>query len=160
MQSASVMIVKNWTVHYEMFSFFFFFSLLGLYQCLHQRLHCPSRPLKLIFQQLDKETMLAWVRGKRICNFVVDKKSFLDQDLWILESFVGGLWFRVVRNIRAAGNETRRYRGSEQTIEVDKERRREIIHSELAYVLNIAKYFLFLISRISKKDQRYLSIEH
>jgi len=76
------------------------------------------------------------------------------------ESFVGGLWFRVVRNIRAAGNETRRYRSSEQTIEVDKERRREIIHSELAYVLNIAKYFLFLISRISKKDQRYLSIEH
>ncbi|EZA53641.1 vacuolar fusion protein MON1 homolog A [Ooceraea biroi] len=35
--------------------------LLGLYQCLHQRLHSPSRPLKLIFQQLDKETMLAWV---------------------------------------------------------------------------------------------------
>ncbi|XP_015591269.1 protein SAND [Cephus cinctus] len=35
--------------------------LLGLYQCLHHRLHAPSRPLKLIFQQLDKETMLAWV---------------------------------------------------------------------------------------------------
>ncbi|XP_020293274.1 vacuolar fusion protein MON1 homolog A [Pseudomyrmex gracilis] len=35
--------------------------LLGLYQCLHHRLHSPSRPLKLIFQQLDKETMLAWV---------------------------------------------------------------------------------------------------
>ncbi|XP_015524976.1 vacuolar fusion protein MON1 homolog A [Neodiprion lecontei] len=35
--------------------------LLGLYQCLHHRLHAPNRPLKLIFQQLDKETMLAWV---------------------------------------------------------------------------------------------------
>lgn len=35
--------------------------LLGQYQCLHHRLHSPSRPLKLIFQQLDKETMLAWV---------------------------------------------------------------------------------------------------
>ncbi|XP_043277441.1 vacuolar fusion protein MON1 homolog A [Venturia canescens] len=35
--------------------------LLGLYQCLHHRLHAPSRPLKLIFQQLDRETMLAWV---------------------------------------------------------------------------------------------------
>ncbi|CAD6241678.1 GSCOCG00009337001-RA-CDS [Cotesia congregata] len=35
--------------------------LLGLYQCLHHRLHSPTRPLKLIFQQLEKETMLAWV---------------------------------------------------------------------------------------------------
>lgn len=35
--------------------------LLGLYQCLHHRLHAPNLPLKLIFQQLDKETMLAWV---------------------------------------------------------------------------------------------------
>ncbi|XP_058803060.1 vacuolar fusion protein MON1 homolog A [Phymastichus coffea] len=35
--------------------------LLGCYQCLHHRLHSPSRPLKLIFQQLDQETMLAWV---------------------------------------------------------------------------------------------------
>ncbi|XP_033228132.1 vacuolar fusion protein MON1 homolog A [Belonocnema kinseyi] len=35
--------------------------LLGSYQCLHHRLHTTSRPLKLIFQQLDKETMLAWV---------------------------------------------------------------------------------------------------
>lgn len=35
--------------------------LLGQYQCLHHRLHSLSRPLKLIFQQLDKETMLAWV---------------------------------------------------------------------------------------------------
>ncbi|XP_014218485.1 vacuolar fusion protein MON1 homolog A [Copidosoma floridanum] len=35
--------------------------LLGCYQCLHHRLHSPSRPLKLIFQQLEKETMLAWV---------------------------------------------------------------------------------------------------
>ncbi|KAK9294492.1 hypothetical protein QLX08_010939 [Tetragonisca angustula] len=35
--------------------------LLGLYQCLHHRLHSPNRPLKLIFQQLEKETMLAWV---------------------------------------------------------------------------------------------------
>lgn len=40
---------------------FFFCRLLGLYQCLHHRLHSPNRPLKLIFQQLDKETMLAWV---------------------------------------------------------------------------------------------------
>ncbi|XP_051165518.1 vacuolar fusion protein MON1 homolog A [Leptopilina boulardi] len=35
--------------------------LLGSYQCLHHRLHTSSRPLKLIFQQFDKETMLAWV---------------------------------------------------------------------------------------------------
>ncbi|XP_066592331.1 vacuolar fusion protein MON1 homolog [Prorops nasuta] len=35
--------------------------LLGLYQGLHHKLHNTSRPLKLIFQQLEKETMLAWV---------------------------------------------------------------------------------------------------
>nr|CAD7567396.1 unnamed protein product [Timema californicum] len=35
--------------------------LLGLYQALHHRLHAASRPLKLLHQQLDKETLLAWV---------------------------------------------------------------------------------------------------
>ncbi|XP_012276007.1 vacuolar fusion protein MON1 homolog A [Orussus abietinus] len=35
--------------------------LLGLYQCLHHKLHAPSRPLKLIFQQLEKETMFTWL---------------------------------------------------------------------------------------------------
>ncbi|CAB0031964.1 unnamed protein product [Trichogramma brassicae] len=35
--------------------------LIGCYQCLHHRLHVPNRPLKLLFQQTDKETMLAWV---------------------------------------------------------------------------------------------------
>ncbi|PSN48504.1 Vacuolar fusion protein MON1 A [Blattella germanica] len=35
--------------------------LLGLYQALHHRLHAASRPLKLLHQQLDKETMLGWV---------------------------------------------------------------------------------------------------
>jgi hypothetical protein len=36
--------------------------LLGLYQTLHHRLHAASRPLKLLHQQLEKETMLGWVR--------------------------------------------------------------------------------------------------
>ncbi|KDR23174.1 protein SAND isoform X1 [Zootermopsis nevadensis] len=35
--------------------------LLGLYQALHHRLHAASRPLKLLHQQLEKETMLGWV---------------------------------------------------------------------------------------------------
>ncbi|PNF25223.1 Vacuolar fusion protein MON1-like protein A [Cryptotermes secundus] len=35
--------------------------LLGLYQALHHHLHAASRPLKLLHQQLDKETMLGWV---------------------------------------------------------------------------------------------------
>ncbi|XP_067002562.1 vacuolar fusion protein MON1 homolog [Anabrus simplex] len=35
--------------------------LLGLYRALHHRLHAASRPLKLLHQQLDKETMLGWV---------------------------------------------------------------------------------------------------
>ncbi|XP_049963709.1 vacuolar fusion protein MON1 homolog A [Schistocerca serialis cubense] len=35
--------------------------LLGLYQALHQRLHSASRPLKLLHQQLERETMLGWV---------------------------------------------------------------------------------------------------
>ncbi|GFG32545.1 hypothetical protein Cfor_09047 [Coptotermes formosanus] len=35
--------------------------LLGLYQALHHRLHAASRPLKLLHQQLDKETLLGWI---------------------------------------------------------------------------------------------------
>lgn len=35
--------------------------LLGLYQCLHHRIHSSNRPLKFLFQQLDKETIIAWV---------------------------------------------------------------------------------------------------
>ncbi|KAK0157325.1 hypothetical protein PV328_011082 [Microctonus aethiopoides] len=35
--------------------------LLGQYQCLHHQLHAVNRPLKLIFQQMHNETMLAWV---------------------------------------------------------------------------------------------------
>ncbi|XP_063238833.1 vacuolar fusion protein MON1 homolog A isoform X2 [Bacillus rossius redtenbacheri] len=35
--------------------------LLELYRALHHRLHAPSRPLKLLHQQLHSETMLAWV---------------------------------------------------------------------------------------------------
>jgi hypothetical protein len=35
--------------------------LLALYQTLHHRLHAASRPLKLLHQQLDKETMLGWI---------------------------------------------------------------------------------------------------
>lgn len=40
--------------------------LLGLYQALHHHLHAASRPLKLLHQQLDKETMLGWVR--KLCH--------------------------------------------------------------------------------------------
>jgi hypothetical protein len=35
--------------------------LLALYQTLHYRLHAASRPLKLLHQQQEKETMLGWV---------------------------------------------------------------------------------------------------
>lgn len=35
--------------------------LLGLYQALHHRLHAASRPLKLLHQQLEKETLLGWI---------------------------------------------------------------------------------------------------
>lgn len=59
-------------------------------------------------------------------------------------NFLGGFWFRIICNIRASGDEAGRYRDSEQVIKVDKKGRREIIHSELAYILNIATYFVFM----------------
>ncbi|KAI4466580.1 sand protein-related [Holotrichia oblita] len=34
--------------------------LLDVYKSAHQMLHCPSRPLKLIFQRTPKEAILAW----------------------------------------------------------------------------------------------------
>jgi len=65
---------------------YIFFRLLGLYQCLHHRLHSPSRPLKLIFQQLDKETMLAWV-SKNLYDreiFSLIKKKIISRWLLVL----------------------------------------------------------------------------
>jgi hypothetical protein len=52
--------------------------LLGLYQALHHRLHAASRPLKLLHQQLDKETMLGWVSSTVI--FVPKLFSFMSWD--------------------------------------------------------------------------------
>jgi hypothetical protein len=45
--------------------------LLGLYQALHHHLHAASRPLKLLHQQLDKETMLGWVRNMHFSSYIV-----------------------------------------------------------------------------------------
>jgi vacuolar fusion protein MON1 len=36
--------------------------LMGLYQALHHRIHSSTRPLKLLFYQLETESMLGWVR--------------------------------------------------------------------------------------------------
>ncbi|XP_059358916.1 vacuolar fusion protein MON1 homolog B-like [Carassius carassius] len=38
--------------------------LLDLYRNMHYRIHCTSRPLKLIYHSACKETLLAWVTSK------------------------------------------------------------------------------------------------
>lgn len=59
------------------------------------------------------------------------------------KSLPGGLWLRIVRNIRASGDKTGRYRGGEQAVKVDKEGGREIIYLEFAHVLNVVEYFVY-----------------
>lgn len=48
--------------------------LLDLYRYMHSRIHSTSRPLKLIYQVAERETLLAWV-----CSFVCSYSVTVDR---------------------------------------------------------------------------------